>query len=77
MRKMNKLTPIVQTHRTCGQACVAMIAGVTLEEAIVATGKTSRTRTADLKRGLDVFGIPHGDKLIRYRKGNPLPTVCI
>ena len=72
-----EITPILQTHRTCGQTCIAMLAGITLIEAINIIGKTRATRTGDLKRGLDICGISHGDRLIRHKRGRPLPRLCI
>jgi hypothetical protein len=49
----------------CGQACVAMLADITLDEAIVATGRRGKTRTKDIKAGLTVCGILHGTRRIR------------
>lgn len=38
-------------------ACVATLAGITLDEAIRLTGKRGATRTADLRRGLQRAGL--------------------
>jgi hypothetical protein len=52
------LVPLVQpTRQTCGQTCVAMLAGVTVEEAIFAVGHQSPTTADDLRRGLEFYGI--------------------
>lgn len=49
----------------CGQCCVAMLAGVTEEEAIKAIGKAGLTRAPHIRRGLNALGVRCGDKLIK------------
>jgi hypothetical protein len=44
----------------CGQACVAMAAGVRLEVAVAAVGKRGKTQWGDLRRALARLGIAHG-----------------
>jgi hypothetical protein len=41
----------------CGQACVAMITGCTLDDAIIATEQYAKTNCADLAHGLKFFGL--------------------
>jgi len=53
----------------CGQACVATIAGVSLEESIRAfDGTRGGTRTKQVINALRKFGIACGDKLLRITK---------
>lgn len=42
---------------SCGQACVAMAAGVTIEEAVRVIGKDGDTGAGDLVRGLRALGV--------------------
>jgi hypothetical protein len=54
--------------QSCGQHCVAMIAGVSVEEAIEAVGHDRRTRTKDLRRALEKLGMELGsDRLLQVR----------
>lgn len=61
----------------CGQTCVAMIAGISLEESIDVFGKRGETETRDLVAALRKLNIRCGDKLIRRKKGRDLPECCI
>lgn len=61
----------------CGQTCVAMIAGITLEESISVFGKSGETETREVITALNKLGISCGDKLIRVKKGVDLPPCCI
>ena len=57
----------------CGQTCVAMIAGITLDESIKVFGKSGCTTTKDVASALRKLGIPCDDRVIRIRKGeNPI-----
>lgn len=49
----------------CGQACVAMVCGVTLEEAIMLVRTKGATTTKHLKRALHAMSIKHGEKRVR------------
>ena len=51
--------------KLCGQACVATICNISLEEAIMLVRKQGATRTRDLKRCLHAMGVPHGSRRIR------------
>lgn len=59
MRPLRQPTPT-----TCGQACVAMLAGVSVEAAMRATGKRGSTRTTDVVRGLQTLGLRCGGRLV-------------
>jgi hypothetical protein len=62
----------------CGQTCVAMIAGVTLEESIAAFGgKRGATRTKDLVNALRKLGINCGDPPLVKIKYQCYPDTCI
>jgi hypothetical protein len=61
----------------CGQTCVAMIAGITLEESIEVFGKRSATRTKDLVAALRKLGIDCGDPPLTRIKGTMLTRTCI
>jgi hypothetical protein len=66
----------------CGQTCVAMIAGISLEESIAAFGGTrGATRTKHLAEALQKLGVKCGDPPLT-RLPNPwgwddLPMTCI
>ena len=55
--------------RCCGQACVAMLAGVTLNESVRIFGKRSTTTTKDVVAALRKLGIQCGDRAVRLGKG--------
>lgn len=61
----------------CGQACVAMIAGITLDESIKVFRTKGGTRTSDVYRALTTLGIKCGDKLVRLKDGIQKPNICI
>lgn len=60
----------------CGQTCVAMIAGVTLEKSIAIFGKRSGTSTKDVVRALRALGVDCGDGLILART-HKRPPLCM
>lgn len=66
----------------CGQCCVAMIAGISLEEAIKVVGhqKKSGTWTKELKSALESLGIKCGPglhRMGRVDKGFVLPPKAL
>jgi hypothetical protein len=62
----------------CGQTCVAMIAGITLEESIEAfRGKKGGTRTKEVVAALRKLGINCGDPPLTRIKSQELPDTCI
>jgi len=60
----------------CGQACVAMLAGISLEESISVFGKRGGTSTKDVVFALRKLNIPCDDKLTRINK-HPKSDICI
>lgn len=56
------------TATTCGQTSVAMVAGVSVEEACVAVGKRGATTAAELVRGLRRLGVACADGLVLVRR---------
>lgn len=60
----------------CGQACVAMVAGITLEQSIFTFGKRSGTSTKDVVNALKKLGIKCGEKLL-LAKSNDRPRFCM
>lgn len=58
---------------TCGQACIAMIAGKTIETVIHDMGTDGPTSIGQLIDILDWYGIPHAQKNTRISKKNPKP----
>lgn len=72
MLDINKII-IYQGHNQCGQACVAMIAGITLKKSIEIVGKRRSTTTKDITIALNTLGFKCVHRLIRFCKKNPLP----
>lgn len=60
----------------CGQTCVAMIAGITLEEAIAIFGKRSGTTTKQVIQALTAAGVKCGTRLYPARS-YPRPDFCM
>ena len=60
----------------CGQACVAMIAGISLEESIKLFKSRGKTRTKQLYYALKERGISCSNKAIRIKNYNK-PKLCI
>jgi hypothetical protein len=59
----------------CGQACVAMVAAVSLRRAIEATGHEHATTTGDVVGALETLGIECHGKLVRLSRKRPnIPT---
>ncbi len=61
----------------CGQACVAMLAGCTIEEACALVGKKGKTRSRDLITALRSSGFFTGDRCVRFRGFDCLPSTAI
>lgn len=60
----------------CGQACVAMVLGCSLDEACAIVERPSGTRTLDLVRALSGRGLEVGVRLRPWR-GGPLPPLAM
>lgn len=62
--------------RLCGQACVAMIAGITLDEAVKLFGTKGGTRTKHVVDAFNKLGVKTG-KLTRVSKKNKKTDLCM
>ena len=65
------------TKNSCGQTCVAMIAGVSAEDVIKVIGRGCTSHT-DRKKALFHFGISFAEHITRYR-GEKIPnySICV
>ena len=61
------------TFSTCGQACIAMITGKSVEEVIKDMKTDGPTSIGQLIEILDFYGIRHAEKNKRISKKNPVP----
>lgn len=61
----------------CGQACVAMLAGISLEESIAIFGSRGSTTTKQVVAVLDKLGIPNAGILTRLKKGVEKTPTCL
>ena len=66
-----------ENSNLCGQTCVAMLAGISLKEAIAAVGKSGRTYGPDLYKALKKYRIRISKKSIRTSKNYSIPENCI
>lgn len=81
IRKIDSMDVIIQPHDgLCGQSCVAMLAGITLDEAINTMHCGEWQATMDkIVSALNYFGIEHSEEII-YTNGKEnitLPKCCI
>ncbi|WP_155988010.1 hypothetical protein [Gorillibacterium massiliense] len=60
------------TFETCGQACIAMIAGVSIDDAIKTMKTRGPTSIGQLIEALDFYKIKHAEKNKRISKKNPI-----
>ncbi len=58
--------------RLCGQTCVAMVAGVSIDKAVEVIGHTHGTRTREISAGLNKLGFLCDSKLKVLSKTKPL-----
>lgn len=58
---------------TCGQACIAMITGKSINEVIKDMKTDGPTSIGQLIEILDFYGIKHAEKNKRISKKNPIP----
>jgi len=78
IRKINSIKYIKEpTGYLCGQSVVAMLANVSVDEAIEVIGNDKGTSVAEIESALNWYGIKHGKKRIKYEKGMELPDICI
>ena len=61
------------TFSTCGQACIAMITGKSVEEVIKDMKTDGATGIGQLMEILDVYGIGHAERNKRISKKNLVP----
>ena len=59
------------TFETCGQACIAMLSGYSIEEVIKTMKTKGPTSIGQLIEALDYYGIKHAEKNKRISKKNP------
>jgi len=77
IRKIDSIEIIIQPQQgLCGQAAVAMLAGVSLNEVInLMKSKCSLSKVIE---ALDYYGISHSDKMIyKLKQDDELPKCCI
>ncbi len=65
------------TEYLCGQACVAMIAGVSVDEVIRVMDNDRVTGKKDIEKALEYFGIAQAKTMTKAYNHTPLPPVCI
>ena len=81
IRKIDSMEVVIQPHDgLCGQSCVAMLAGISLEDAIntMHCGEWQATMNK-IVGALNYFGIDHSEEII-YTNGKEdviLPKCCI
>lgn len=61
----------------CGQACVAMLAGVPVEEVVSVMGNDKGTGKKDIARALDHYGIRQAKTMTKADNATVLPKACI
>lgn len=61
------------TVETCGQACIAMITGKTIEKVIDDMKTSGPTSIGQLIDILDFYGVKHAERNTRISKKNPTP----
>lgn len=64
---------IQPTPETCGQACIAMITGKTIQQVIADMRTNGPTSIGQLMEILDFYGVKHANRTIRISKKNPIP----
>lgn len=62
--------------RLCGQACVAMLTGVTLDAAAATMGHRHGTRTREVVAALGAVAAGHRLTTLRRRREPPSPALC-
>ena len=75
---MGKIEYIKQpTEYLCGQACVAMLAGVSVEEVVSVMKNDKGTGKKDIERALNHYGISQAKTMTKADNASVLPQVCI
>ena len=75
MRKINYIKQ--PTEYLCGQACVAMLADVTVEEVISVMQNDKGTGKKDIEKALNYYGISQAKTMTKADNSSVLPQVCI
>ena len=65
------------TEYLCGQACVAMIAGVSVNDVIRVMNNDQATGKKDIERALAHYGIGQAKTMTKANNSTPLPPACI
>lgn len=65
------------TEYLCGQACVAMLADVTIEEVVSVMQTDKGTGKKDIEKALSYYGISQAKTMIKADNSSVLPKVCI
>lgn len=74
-RKISEIQLVREpSNTTCGQACVAMIAGVSVEDAIKVMRTKGPTSIGQIIEALDHYHIDHAERNKRISKKNPTPS---
>ena len=60
----------------CGQACIAMITGKSVDEVIRDMKTDGPTSIGQLIEILDRYGVNHAPRNVRISKKNPTPSEC-
>lgn len=65
------------TKYLCGQACVAMIANVPVDDVIQVMHNDKGTGKKDIAKALEHYGITQAKTMTKADNSTPLPSVCI
>ncbi len=65
------------TGYLCGQACVAMLADVTVDEVITLMNNDKGTSKKQISDALNHYGINHAKTMTKADNSSSLPEVCI
>ena len=65
------------TEYLCGQACVAMIANVPVDDVIRFMNNDKSTGKKDIEKALDHYGIRQAKTMIKADSKTLLPPVCL
>ena len=65
------------TEYLCGQACVAMIADVSVDDVIRVMNNDQAPGKKDIERALDHYGIRQAKTMTKADNDTPLPPVCL
>ena len=65
------------TGDQCGQACVAMLAGVPVEEVVAVMQNDRGTGKKDIERALNHYGIKQARTMTKADNAAVLPRVCM